>query len=101
MSKERGRIDYWNSARGYGFIRPDSGGDDVFLHIKALAPGIAEPERGDVVEYEIYRDYANRTRAVGALIETAMARPGSYETKSFKGGAVPDDARSPDARPAR
>jgi cold shock protein len=49
----RGTVKWFNSQKGYGFIQPQSGGKDVFVHIsaveKASLPGLNE---GQVVEYE-------------------------------------------------
>ena len=54
-----GKIKWFNSAKGFGFITPDEEGKDVFLHISALkAANIKEVMDGDVVEYQLqeFRD---------------------------------------------
>ena len=52
-----GTIKWFNSQKGYGFIQPDAGGKDVFVHISAVEraglPGLNE---GQKVQYEIVRD---------------------------------------------
>jgi CspA family cold shock protein len=49
----RGTVKWFNSQKGYGFIQPQDGGRDVFIHISAVEraglPGLNE---GQVVEYE-------------------------------------------------
>jgi cold shock protein len=49
----RGTVKWFNSQKGYGFIQPQSGGKDVFVHISAVEkaglPGLNE---GQLVEYE-------------------------------------------------
>ena len=52
MSK--GKIKWFNPAKGYGFIEQESGGKDVFVHINALeASGIDTLAEGDAVSFEI------------------------------------------------
>jgi cold shock protein len=49
----RGTVKWFNSQKGYGFIQPQSGGKDVFVHISAVEkaglPGLNE---GQLVKYE-------------------------------------------------
>ena len=55
MSK--GKIKWFNPAKGYGFIENDAGGKDVFLHVSALEQaGIDTLEEGDAVSFEIGED---------------------------------------------
>ena len=51
---EKGKVKWFNSANGFGFITPDIEGKDVFLHISALkAANIKEVMDGDVIEYTL------------------------------------------------
>lgn len=47
---ESGVVTLWKETEGYGFIRADTGGDDVFLHRRALPTG-AEVNIGDPVSF--------------------------------------------------
>lgn len=52
MSK--GTVKWFNGTKGYGFIQPNSGGADVFVHISAVQrAGLMELREGQEVEYEI------------------------------------------------
>lgn len=59
----RGRITKWNDEKGFGFITPSSGGNQVFVHIKALPRGVKRPQVGTEVTYETVNDGQGRTRA--------------------------------------
>jgi CspA family cold shock protein len=64
-----GTIKKWNDERGYGFIKPDDGGPDVFLHISALPMGV-QPHEGDRVSFELEPDErSGRSRAGHVRVE--------------------------------
>ena len=52
MSK--GKVKWFNTTKGYGFIEPDEGGSDAFIHISAVQEaGLSELAEGQAVEYEM------------------------------------------------
>ncbi len=54
---ESGRVKWYNAQKGYGFIEPDNGGRDIFLHASALeSSGIPEPKEGLRVGYRVERN---------------------------------------------
>jgi CspA family cold shock protein len=49
----RGTVKWFNSQKGYGFIAPQGGGKDVFVHISAVErAGLTSLNDGQIVEYE-------------------------------------------------
>ena len=49
-----GTVKWFNPTKGYGFIRPQDGGKDVFVHISAVErAGLSSLNEGQVVEYEL------------------------------------------------
>lgn len=52
-----GTVKWFNSAKGFGFIQPDSGGPDVFVHISAVErAGLSGLAEGQKISYEEQRD---------------------------------------------
>ena len=49
-----GAVKWFNTTKGFGFIQPDEGGDDVFVHISALErDGISQLNDGQRISYEL------------------------------------------------
>ncbi len=52
-----GTVKWFNSTKGYGFIAPDDGGKDVFVHVSAVErSGLGRLDEGQKVAYELERD---------------------------------------------
>jgi CspA family cold shock protein len=52
-----GTVKWFNSQKGYGFIQPDDGGKDVFVHISAVErSGLGDLAEGQKVGFEMRRD---------------------------------------------
>jgi CspA family cold shock protein len=51
LSKTRGKVKFFDSGKGFGFISPNDGGKDVFVHVSKLSPGVQTLTDGQEVEY--------------------------------------------------
>ncbi|HUZ74559.1 MAG TPA: cold-shock protein [Stellaceae bacterium] len=52
-----GTVKWFNAQKGYGFIQPDSGEKDVFVHISAVErAGIGNLHEGQKLNYDVERD---------------------------------------------
>jgi len=52
-----GTVKFFNTTKGYGFIQPDGGGKDVFVHISAVEKaGLDVLREGDKVTYDMISD---------------------------------------------
>lgn len=59
-----GTVKWFNKAKGFGFIQPDDGSKDVFVHISAVErAGLATLAEGQKVQYELARGKDGKTSA--------------------------------------
>jgi len=60
-----GKVKFFNAQKGYGFIAPEDGGKDAFVHISAVEKaGMNGLNQDDRVSYELETDQRGRTSAV-------------------------------------
>lgn len=70
-----GTVSWYDEGKGFGFITPDSGGEDVFVHVRALAEGLTWLTEGDRVTYEVvHSDKGPQARDL-ELVRGAEAAP--------------------------
>lgn len=70
----RGEVKWFNRKKGFGFIRPDVGTRDVFVHVSALhQSNINVLEDGQRVEFELTQLADGRTSAMGVRIIEASS----------------------------
>ncbi len=60
-----GTVKFFNADKGYGFIQPEGGGNDAFVHISAVErAGMATLDRDQRVSYELEEDRRGKMSAV-------------------------------------
>ena len=63
-----GTVKWFNSTKGYGFIQPDDGGKDVFVHISAVeSAGLRGLDENQKISYEIETDRRSGKQSAGQL----------------------------------
>ncbi len=66
-----GTVKWFNTQKGYGFIQPDEGGADVFIHITALEKsGLRGLNEGQKISYDIQND-PKKGKAAAVNIQAA------------------------------
>jgi len=63
-----GTVKWFNSQKGFGFIQPDQGGPDVFVHISAVErAGLRGLNDGQKISYELVQDKRSGKTSAGEL----------------------------------
>lgn len=63
-----GTVKWFNAQKGFGFIQPDQGGPDVFVHISAVErSGLRALADGQKISYELVQDKRSGKTAAGEL----------------------------------
>ena len=102
-----GTVSWYDEGKGFGFVTPDAGGEDVFVHVRALADGLTWLAEGDRVTYEVVhgdkgpqaRDLhlvrgaaAQDAPAPSAPARSAHSRPGDVAARAGEGVVARYDA---------
>lgn len=93
MAIEKGKLVRWIDDKGFGFIKPDNGKNDIFIHISALRGMGRKPIVGDVIHYEISLDASGKTRAINAKIEGVNQTLTVVPLKQKRKRALPSSAK--------
>lgn len=64
----KGKLQRWNDDKGYGFLEPEQGGEQVFIHISALKNKGRRPVIGDTIWYQLEIGRDGKAKAASASI---------------------------------
>lgn len=65
----KGTVKWFNTQKGFGFVQPDEGGKDVFVHISALeAAGLKGLKDGQKLSFELVTDNRSGKQSAGKLV---------------------------------
>jgi cold shock protein len=68
---QSGTVKWFNGQKGFGFIQPDDGGNDVFVHISAVErAGLGSLNEGQKLSFELERDQRSGKMSAGQLQAT-------------------------------
>ncbi|MDB9494499.1 cold shock domain-containing protein [Spirulina major CS-329] len=81
---KKGKLKTWKDDRGFGFIKPDNGGNEVFLHITVMKRASRRPKPGDTILYESATEADGKVRATRASIQGAAPQPLPTQRKNGK-----------------
>ena len=69
MSRLKGQVKWFNESKGFGFITPEDGSKDIFVHFSAIQdPGFKTLSEGQIVEFEIQESAKGPTAANVTLL---------------------------------
>ena len=81
-----GTVKFFNTSMGFGFIQPDDGSSDVFVHVSALErSGVYEFNEGDHVTFEVEEDRRSGKLAAVDLRVTGAGGGSSYAESPDQG----------------
>lgn len=82
----RGTLKTWNAERGFGFITPEDGGADLFVHITQFPRGSPPPLVGEKLQFDVGRGRGGQVQALRVHREGETAAPARRRSSSRSSG---------------
>lgn len=92
-----GTVKFFNESKGYGFIAPDGGGNDAFVHMTAVeSAGMRSLRENQRISYELEQDKRGKMSAVNlkAAEESPQAKPASDQPANDQEIAAANDQQA-------
>jgi CspA family cold shock protein len=81
-----GTVKFFNASKGYGFIQPDGGGNDAFVHISAVeSSGLSGLTDNQRVSYDLEEDRRGKMSAVNLKLPEEAADSSQNDTEGEQG----------------
>lgn len=92
-----GTVKFFNDSKGFGFIEPDGGGNDAFVHVTAVErAGMRSLQQNQRISYELEEDRRGKMSAVNLRAEDAQqSEPAAQADQPAEQDAQPESSEEP------
>ena len=94
-----GTVKFFNEGKGYGFIAPDGGGNDAFVHVTAVEQaGMRSLRENQRISYDLEQDKRGKMSAVNLKSAEEATQPATSEAQPANDEAQPEPANDQQAQ---